>query len=165
MKVLIISRHFLSDHPKAGQPTYFVDKIYTTLRSTGFLTLENVSLMQHYAERFGEHTFKQGEKFHTIRPTVRWKVGEMASLRFWTGAAYRSEQFEFARVRLKNVYDISIGRADNGGFGIKINGKKCSDMDVLANNDGLPIGDFQDWFPLGRKFDGQILSWSDKIQY
>lgn len=165
MKVLTFSRQFLQGHPKAGQPTFFVDKICTTLRSTGFISLENVALYAKYEAVIGPISSKQGGKHHTIRPGKRWKVGEMASLRVWSGKPYNSHQVEFARTRLINVYDISIGQWDQSSYAISINGKEFGDMDTLANNDGLSLADFQDWFPLGKTFDGQILCWSDKINY
>lgn len=165
MKVIIISRQFLQNHPKAGQPTFFVDKILKTLRSTGFISLENVALFEKYKESFGAPSSKQGDKFHTIRPGKRWKSGEMASLRVWSDKPYNSHQVEFARVRLISVYDIYIGQWDQVSYGISINGKQYDNMDTLANNDGLPLKDFQDWFPHGKTFNGQILCWSDKINY
>lgn len=79
--VLMVSRFFPAGHPKAGQPTGFVEKILS------------------------------GEKIHTIRSN--WKIWKkridevqhgkaVISLRYWSGAPYRSKQVEFYRIDFSN---------------------------------------------------------------
>jgi hypothetical protein len=165
MRVLTVSRTFPKTHPRAGEPTYFVEKIYKSLASNGFSSLKNVALSAKYWLIVDGFKPVNESKHHTIRAGKRWKVGDMISLRVWSGAPYKTKQIEFAQVELKQVYDIYIGQFDQYSYGITINGDGYGEMDVLAANDGLSLVDFQDWFPLGKTFDGQILVWSDTIKY
>lgn len=170
MKVIIISRHFLQGHPKEGQPTFFVDKIFKTLRSTGFIPLDNVALMERYKEVFGEPSYRHGDKYHTVRAGENWKKGDRASLRVWSGLPYKSYQVEFARVVLSNVWSFTFHGGCFSVNGEKYYGDTEGDFELLetiANNDGLTRHEFVDWFklPKNKTFTGQILCWSDKIQY
>lgn len=77
----MVSRFFPAGHPKAGQPTGFVEKILA------------------------------GEKIHTIRSNRKlWeqrikevqKGKAVISLRYWSGMPYRSKQVEFKRIDFSN---------------------------------------------------------------
>jgi hypothetical protein len=43
MKVITFSRTYPSYHPKAGQPTYFVEKVWSSLDKLGFPKLNSIS--------------------------------------------------------------------------------------------------------------------------
>lgn len=118
-------------------------------------------------------------KLHTIRAGNRWEVGDMASLRYWDGKPYQSKQVEFAQVEVKKVWPIEIIPVKTGdstaSIDFFINGAKI-EKDVLhslAESDGLTTDDLIDWFiPEGTKFivgvpifTGQIICWSDKVNY
>jgi hypothetical protein len=171
MKVLTCSRHFPKGHPKAGQPTYFVEKI-----------LRDLSIPNYWAE-FQEwnkekpmeilHEFSrtfyypvQGNKHHTIRAGSRWKVGDMISLRVWSDKPYRSKQIEFAQVEVKKVWNIEISEFWWINDCILEHGQVAA----LAKNDGLTYEDFVAWFKIHPKkkdetFTGQIICWSSAIEY
>jgi hypothetical protein len=38
-------------------------------------------------------------------------------------------------------------------------------LETLAQNDGLSLADFKEWFKWGTPFDGQIICWKDNIEY
>jgi hypothetical protein len=95
----------------------------------------------------------------------------MASLRVWSDKPYRSKQIEFAQVEVKKTWDITIG---DGNYSINTiqQGSFIPDcgLQKLASNDGLHVDDFWSWFnihpkKLGDVFTGQIICWSDKIEY
>lgn len=92
MKVLTCSRFFPKGHPKAGQPTHFVEKIEACLADTipGWEMSKTFAL--HDWEPYYNCTMPKG---HTIRAGNRFKVGDMASLRVWSDKPYRSKQVEF----------------------------------------------------------------------
>ena len=175
MKVLTCSRFFPKGHPKAGQETDFVEKVYNSLYPG--IALDNIpgSLRQIIDDYALTNSLP---KHHTIRAGNRWKVGDMISLRIWSDKPYRSKQIEFAQVEVKKTWEIEFrpvkynGEVVIMGF---INGKLVDDLQALqlANNDGLTLEDFERWFcPVGTKFilgmpifTGQIICWSDAVEY
>ena len=133
--VLIISSSFPKTHKRAGEQTYFKEKIGT-------------ALMNH-EKPHGLH-----EKLHTIRGNYElWEKrfekidrGEAClSIREWTGMPYRSKQIEFARLTKDDGIGIqSLHMTPLGWF---VDG--C-DTDIttkdFAKNDGLTLIDFSHWF-------------------
>lgn len=168
MKVLTFSRHFPKGHPKAGQPTHFVEKVEACLADTmpGWEMSKTFTL--HEWDAYYNCTMPKG---HTIRAGSRWKAGDIASLRVWSDKPYRSKQIEFAQVEIKKVWSVKITIL-NGSIGIKINDGKVSGLTGprIARNDGLEWLDFVNWFNIHpkkkyRTFIGQIICWSDKVDY
>ena len=124
--VLTLSELFPKAHDRAGMPTNFKDK------------------------------FLKGEKRHTIRanyPLWEKRIKEVQdgnavlSVRQWTGKPYRSKQIEIARLTNKNGVGIQRLRFLDGNFngGYIRNGVFPSNK-ILANNDGLSVYDWQEWF-------------------
>lgn len=171
MKVLTFSRHFPKGHPKAGQPTYFVEKI---LRGIHELRDEIKPLMD-----FGVWS-NCIPKHHTIRSGSRFNPGDMASLRVWSGKPYRSKQIEFAQVEVKKVWEFSLYPGERE-YMFSINDYHAPIdyrpglhhhhlIGQLALNDGLTVNDFMYWFNIHPKkkeqvFTGQVISWSPDINY
>ena len=160
-KVIMISRAFLKGHPRAGEPTDFVEKIMAGLadRDWTFAIPKDFTLYD-----FHKYYNCTASKGHTIRKGKRFKAGDMASLKVWTGKPYRSKQFEFALVEVKKTWDIEIA-IEIGA--IRINdGEWIFDETVLkrlSRNDGLSYDDFKAWFP--NHFKGQIICWNESINY
>lgn len=173
MKVLTCSRHFPKWHPKEGEPTFFIESIFNSLG----IGLDNIA--DPIKEPINDFALmaEVRPKHHTIRTGNRWKVGDMASLRVWSDKPYRSKQIEFAQAEVKKVWAIEIYQgADVWEF--KLNGKALNWVDFnidefvdeLAKNDGLSTPDFLHWFAIhpkakGRTFTGQIICWSDAVNY
>ena len=179
MKVLTFSRQFPKKHPKAGEPTFFVEKILANFWDKVSWSDEKTRIIvSNYTDTLPLHNVGHyGEKLHTIRNGHRWKIGDMASLRVWYGKPYASKQVEFAQVQIKKIWNIKIDR--KGNVIIK-SGKKTSFMKFgfpafarLSHFDGFEHSkDLIDWFkchPMKKKgkyiFVGQIICWSDKITY
>jgi hypothetical protein len=161
MKVLTFSRHFPKGHPKATQPTFFVEKIFAGL--TPSITPDPLIIPGFIWAQFDDCKLP---KHHTIRAGSRFKPGDMASLRVWSDKPYRSKQVEFAQVEVKKVWEIEIGAfwwIDNRIL-------EHDQVMNLAKNDGLAYDDFVNWFNIHPKkkeqvFTGQIICWSDKVNY
>lgn len=164
-KVIIVSRHFPAYHPRKGEPTNFVRSIWEGLDMLNWNYDEWDERLEEDAKSYFEKK-TYTPKWHTIRAGERWKVGDMASLRVWSGKPYRSKQIEIAPpVEIKRIWPIEI--SNRGDIHI-------SDYlwqrpyDELATNDGLSNQDFIDWLikPATKKhFKGQIISWTDSIEY
>lgn len=71
------------------------------------------------------------------------------------------EKIELAIMEVKKVYDFELNNCEfilNG----KILGLKK--LTVLAQNDGLSCEDFECWFN-SKEFKGQVICWSDQVEY
>ncbi len=146
-RVIILSKHFLKGHPKEGQPTNFKEK------------------------------FLSGEKKHTIRnPKKKWKVGDKASIREWSGKPYRSKQIIIKEVEIKKVWDIKINfNLLEYKLSFEINNKRVpfNERHHIWENDGLDSVDFWCWFVknptqdhhMMQEFKGQIICWDESVEY
>lgn len=176
-KVITLSRTFPAYHPKAGQPTYFVEQVLNALGSIGIhMTFQHLidlndeekisepQLWKFWCEVVnGIHNNKiSSHKLHTIRAGHRWETGDKASLRVWSGKPYKSPQIIISpEVELVDVYDFEIAKnpfptgpeAYHGINGLHF------ELDEVAKNDGLSVQDLKDWFKYPNPFEGQILAW------
>lgn len=172
-KVITLARTFMKDHPRAGEPTYFVEKVLNSLgiefwKDEYFDLLINLNpeKWQKVSKFFYSLNNQEvSEKPHTIRNGHRFKQGDMASLRVWSGKPYNSPQIIIAPdVEIKKVYDFEIRRHHTYGYAPYIN--KClispDRIHEVSENDGLNYPDFQDWFKWGKQeFHGQIICWGE----
>lgn len=185
-KVITYSRTFPTYHPKAWQPTYFVEKFYNSFSvdALGARFFEDKEeelwdLNRHlpydvYMDfRDGlvrGRTEKFAPKHHTIRSGSRWKVGDKFSPRVWSGRPYNSKQIILAPdIEIKRLWDFEISNAD-----ILLDGRIILDrtdidyhtaLGAIAENDGLTTEDLMEWFRYPQQFKGQIICWSDTVNY
>lgn len=187
MKVLTFSRHFPKGHPRAAQPTFFVEQILNAILPRGANGIINRDdIKPEVLPYINDFVLLDGTtyKHHTIRAGNRWKVGDMASLRIWSGVPRRSKQVEFAQVEVKKTWDVEINnRFGAASFEVVINGVIYGQLHygnnndinkagliTIAKNDGTELDDFINWFEIhpkktGLRFTGQIICWSDIIDY
>lgn len=172
-KVITFSRTFPSYHPKAGQPTHFVEAMMNSLYPFLPAPKEAVKLYEGYLKLHGPYAHSYlgetivGTKHHTIRAGHRWKVGDKFSPRVWSGKPYNSKQITIAPdIQIKKLWDFDIegsdcfidGRRDYVGNGW--------DLNEVAKNDGLSLPDMLDWFQFSKKdFHGQIICHNENIEY
>lgn len=116
--VLIVSEHFPATHPRAGEPTYFVDSILYGIKKTTFR--ENYELWE---KRVSE--VNQGKA--------------IISVRVWTGKPYNSKQKEV--IKLNHVGVIKI---DEKIWKMLIRNKH--NLELIASHDGLTSEEFLSWF-------------------
>jgi hypothetical protein len=160
MRVITFSRYFPVKHPRKGEPTYFVEKIWAGLADITDRMQGNVDMDWH-------EYYNGVPKWHTIRAGNRWKVGDFFSPRFWSDKPYRSKQSLITEpIEIKKIWDFE---KDEHGFYF-VNGSNTNlDVDVVAKNDGLSREDFDSWFYFVGKskngFKGQILCWNENINY
>lgn len=165
-RVLTFSRTFPAYHPKAGQQTYFVEKVWSSLNE---ISVVNIDGLPDERSIFCFNTY--APKFHTIRAGNRWKVGDKFSPRVWSRKPYRSKMITIAPdIEVKKVWEIEIGQTliDNkcAGVGfIMINGELYFNWYQLALNDGLTQSEMCEWFKPGLPFKGQIICWNENINY
>ena len=152
-KVITFSRTFPAYHPKAGEPTYFVEKV---LNHLGYSSNEeyyyelcectkNIGQNKILEFMFSLDFSKCGfyaEKYHTIRAGNRWKVGDKFSPRVWSGKPYRSPMIIIAPdIEVKKVWDFEI--EDRIMYVDKMPLTIVEYRELVARNDGLSYQGFQ----------------------
>jgi hypothetical protein len=183
MKVITFSTKFPAKHPKKGEPTYFVEKVWKSFMDLEFGLPEE---FHKYVDDYTKHLnsqkpidlmatyFRVEPKHHTIRAGNRWKAGEWFSPRIWSGKPYASKQIEFAPpIQIKKIWNVEIETDFLNHVVVVIPTSKHSayllPADVVAKNDGLDVHDFINWFNVHPKkfrlFQGQILCWNESLNY
>ena len=135
--VLTLSQNFPVTHSKAGQPTFFKDKMHAAIT----------------------HNDEYWNKLHTIRANYPlWKKrfeqinrGEAClSIRQWTGKPYASKQVEIARLTKEDgigIQMLTFYNNDIDQFNLpEINNDHTWHLEDIAENDGLDIFSWLDWF-------------------
>lgn len=166
-RVIIFSRIFQKNHPRAGEPTWFVEKVIESLVADG--TCEITDDQLKFISPMNFTKFQVWPKWHTIRSGNRWKVGDRFSPRCWSGKPYASKQVAIAPdIEIKQLFYIEI---DANGI-VAINGTyiSSSQESSLAKNDGLSVSDFNQWLIMpclrsAKPFKGQIICWSETVKY
>lgn len=132
-RVLTFSRTFPSYHPRKGEPTFFVEKIFTDLFLQHDIDNSNMDepLLENEIKNYYTKTWEP--KGHTIRSGNRWKVGDYFSPRVWGDdinpksgkkGAYHSKQIIIApAIEVKKVWNIRIWRESKLNWRVYINGK------------------------------------------
>jgi hypothetical protein len=175
-KVITFSRQFPKGHPRAGQPTYFVEQVLNVISTKenvmsakrlielNWQNLESGKITERQLEYFWNESLNRSiktEKPHTIRSGNRWKAGDKASLRVWSGTPYNSPQIIFApEVELKEVINF---KTQEDQYIFWLNGKENPNefLTEIAKNDGLNTFDLVNWFRFPSDFEGQILCWKE----
>lgn len=167
MKPILFSRTFPVYHPKRGQPTYFVEKIWAHLIYSGQYDFE---MCQSYLDapwakdlfdtnKVSEFVQTRQFKMHTIRQGYSRSKDEIFSPRVWSGRPYTSKQIAFAPplkiLRVPMFFKDTL--PDIGSVFLR-NVQWLSDtyLQSIAQNDGLSLEDFQAWFK-EPTFSGQII--------
>ena len=134
--VITLSRHFLTNHKRAGEETHFKEKF---LLGQGLTDYDTPSLA----------------KIHTIRanyPLWEKRIKEVQegraalSIRQWTGKPYRSKQVEIATLTAENGVGVQKLEFYNNTLGLCHIGIVYQRKYELAHNDGLSFEDWEEWF-------------------
>jgi hypothetical protein len=188
-KVITFSRTFPSYHPKAGDETFFVEKIIKSISPHDYKRGELISFFNYSAQHSDDNVALADYKIcaaatpkhHTIRAGKRFKVGDMCSPRVWSDKPYRSKQISIAPdIKITKIYNFRMIPAlwyDECEFTLTTGDGNELLLDIkavtkIANNDGLTLEEFFYWFAgsnmacTNRKpFIGQIICWSNEISY
>lgn len=149
MRQIMFSKTFPAYHPRKGELTNFASGI-----------CKNV-----YGKDFALDLPEVPEKLHTIRAGQNWKVGDQFVPKMWSGRPYHTKPVPFLNpLTVKNVFKFRI--TAKGDY--LVNGKKQSvaQLTEIAKNDGFTnLDDFELWFSKEKTFNGQIICWSDNVNY
>ena len=138
--VLTVSKTFPKSHKRAGQQTWFVEKI-----NEAGMPISDEPIM--------------GKKTHTIRSNYEFwekrakQINDgkaILSIRYWNGKPYNSKQVEFCQLSQIGVQKLTFYNNDincpyvyeeDGVANYPIYG-----IEQIAKNDGLSLSDFKEWF-------------------
>lgn len=178
-KVITFARSFPAYHPKAGQQTDFVRKLWKGFVESELISISKASELSretglgdlNFVDVARKYMYNSDHpKFHTIRAGSRWKAGEYFSPRVWSGKPYNSPQIIIAPdIKIEKVWDVLID-GHKRRMNVSISGKKDNGYRTLiplsdvAKNDGLTNEDFEDWFNK-TPFIGQVICWNKNIEY
>jgi hypothetical protein len=163
-RVITFSRTFPSYHPKKGQPTYFIEKIWKSLGGVSREFTDPFVIGQDFKKSIvWGYQLVEGVKYHTIRSGKRWKVGDKFSPRVWSGKPYNSKMITIAPdIEIRKVWDFEMD-----GRVFYIDGKYYlyTHLNEVATNDGLILEELLQWFKYPGIFQGQIICWNENINY
>lgn len=161
-RVITFSRQFPSYHPRKGEPTGFVEKVWKSVGQPhhNFVCPELMDLWI----TFNANQDYYLPKHHTIRAGHRFKAGDWFSPRVWSGKPYASKMIQFAPdIQVKKTWNVDLYPH---GFFMGEDELSLNDLKEIANNDGLTFRDFMCWFPsLKTKVAMQIICWNESIEY
>jgi len=160
-KRMSFSRTFPKGHPRAGEPTYFPQKILSSLNSMPNFPSSNIMIDWEALSKLGVEYVADtlygylGYKGHTCRPMftasgkVACKAGDKYDFFSWEGTPYRSKQIVWARdVVLPRIVPLEIRSWDNIVVGntYYYGDSVCVPLlEQLAANDGLTVADYKAW--------------------
>lgn len=138
--VLMLSQVFPADHPRAGRPTGFQNKLQAALNGWSDLTFAKLHTIRAnyplWAKRFEQ--IERGEACLSIRQ--------------WSGKPYASKQVEIARLTKEDgiglqKFEVYANYAGiNNWQHFKIDDRGYMSINDIPNKDGLAREDWIDWF-------------------
>lgn len=148
--VLMISRVFPAKHPRAGQQTYFREKIQRNCIGKksidGSFEPFKINIIDFTDPKL--HTIRENYDLWASRADKINRGEAVLSLRQWTGKPYNSKQVEFIRLEKIGVQRVKISRLAIDGRHIVVHTSidgKLIDIDKVSKNDGLSVDDFCKW--------------------
>lgn len=173
-KVIIFSQNFPVYHPKSGNHTRFVEKIWEGLIRLDLITLSRTCELSRQSGIGGldMNNIRNrivDPKYHTVRFGHRWRSGDFFSPRVWSGV-WSGKPYISPQIAI--CHDIQIEKTWD--FTMDLDGVFCLDgKQIDVTSCGIPINDgfehaddFLNWFPYGKHaFDGQIICWNPNLKY
>lgn len=131
--VITLSQVFPATHARAGEPTGFKEKVEAAIKQ-----LEGEWWKLHTIRANCELWAKRFEKIATGEACL--------SIRMWTGKPYRSKQVEILRLTREDGIGIERLTFDRSPHLLPNVDYKPVGVGNLANNDGLSLDDWKEWF-------------------
>lgn len=194
MKVIRFARTFPTKHRRKGEPTFFVEQIinwYWETQEPPFNGVEDMifllnpdkpaDMLRKFVSELNMDI--KDWKSHTIRAGSRFKAGDIASMRVWSGRPYHTTDitilppikipkvWQFNKHDYNHTIPFGVNFSLHDGmkpFTIELPEIKKDTLDIarlIIHNDGLTETDFISWFKPYPPFEGQIICWNKDIEY
>ena len=150
--VLTVSRYFPKTHKRAGEPTYFTEKI-----ACGVFCPGECNKCEFHNPKI--HTIRANYDLWENRARQINEGKAILSIRYWSGTPYRSKQVEL--YKLEEIGLQKLEDPTNFVFA-PVNGKMIN-WEEIAKNDGLSFDDFCDWFKVRSNKPMAIIHFTDKL--
>lgn len=109
-KIITFSTKFPAHHPRKGESTDFVGKIWASLLAVDYDLYsdylhpdgrpDNILSAGEYIKQFGDK-----QKHHTIREGNKKRVGDFIHPHYWIGRPYHTAKFAFAPpIEIKKIW-------------------------------------------------------------
>lgn len=153
--VITLSVSFLAKHPRAGEPTFFKEKLLNVIEKRDYTDFKrNHNLIRIKSRK--RHTIRSNYPLWKKRIDEVIKGEAVLSVRQWTGKPYASKQIEIARLTKDDGIGIQkLAFKDNTWYMPIIDDSLEVHIDRLATNDGLEWSDWFSWFK-DTQFDGEF---------
>lgn len=155
------ARFFPSYHPRAGEHTYFVEKIWASIGTPSSSFVDQFICPHDWLSQGFE------PKHHTIRAGHHVKPGDFIRPSVWSGKPYASKQIIIGPdIEVVKTWDFEIHAKR-----LLIDDRPVSEWRAmyipdLAKNDGLSKEDFLAWFQYPKATGPmQIICWNKSIEY
>lgn len=162
IKELRFSKTFLKGHPKYGQDTFFVEKIWSNNDPFDPPYIKPYStklLPKEYENYLKNDFFPMGQ---TIRKSTSWREGDLFDATTWAERPYTTPPAIIAKdIKILKIYLFKV--LEDGLMYINNNLIYPHTIGILAQNTGLSSEDFVAWYT--SPFEGQILVWKESINY
>lgn len=174
------ARKYLKGHPKYGEDTFFVEKIWANndaLKGVYIKPLSTEILEAEYKNYLKKDFYPKG---HTIRKGDRWKAGDKFDAAVWYDRPYASKQIIIGMdIPIVRTYKFDVLVYPSYAL-INLDGRPITrktkeedrivwdglrNLKTIALNDGLETQDFISWFQFPTEFHGQIIVWDPNIDY
>lgn len=155
---LTLSQVFPSTHCRAGEPTYFLEKLHNARTGQDFSLHPVAEIIDHGCTSVYCETIRE-KKLHTIRANYDFwarrfekiERGEaVLSIREWVGKPYGKGSTQREIARLTRDDGIGLQRLTVAGTCIGYHPTFVDGVsvpsDVIARNDGLSEQDWRNWF-------------------
>lgn len=144
--VITLSVSFMAKHPRAGEPTFFKEKLLNVLEKRNYIDVrEDWNLIRITSRK--KHTIRTNYSLWKKRIDEVTKGEAVLSIRQWTGKPYASKQMEIARLTKEDGVGIQkLTFKENLWYEPIIDECYEAHIETLASNDGLGWNDWFHWF-------------------
>ena len=150
--ILMLSESMLLTHPRSGEPTNFRQSFANARMCAKCQeTMKGMCMGECVTGYRKRHTIR-GNYEYWYKVFEEIEAGDAClSVRQWIGKPYRSKQVELARLTCKDgigLQKMEFKKVDNSMLPYVYTGESAVPVNesVMAENDGLDIQDWRDWF-------------------
>lgn len=166
MKDIKLSTVLPKHHVRAGQPTHFVEKIWTAVaknkEANKEATIKSALKRANHFQRSFIKSYASKDwtpKRTTIRAGHRWKKGDLFIPKIWTGKPYRSRPIAICDpLEILETEQFVIDM--DGCYWLGDDMLSLGKLKTIALEDGFDdVDDFELWFNMkkGKNFEGQRI--------
>lgn len=145
--VVLLSKSFFPQHYRAGEPTYFKQKVLAELMKNPAIKIELTAPNGSEIKERKKHTCRKNYQYWKDKINRLQEEGGVLSVRQWIGQPYKQPGQEVIvdiPAAVVGVQKLELTRRGND-WEAKVDGFNTP-VDLIAANDGLTEKEFKAWF-------------------